>query len=146
MTEGYKPGDVIIYDFPGGAATDHTGICESAAADGVTCIEGNTSVSNASNGGEVRRMRRKMNTVKGAWRPNYEEDDDMTQDRFDEMMADYLGRLGQAEPSDWSREDREWAEGIGLIRGDEHGNKQYKAFTTRESMVTFLRRMYEILK
>lgn len=146
VTEGYRPGDVIIYDFPGGAATDHTGICESAAADGVTCIEGNTSVSNASNGGEVRRMRRKMNTVKGAWRPNYEEDDDMTQDRFDEMMADYLGRLGQTEPSDWSREDREWAEGIGLIRGDEHGNKQYKAFTTRESMVTFLRRMYEILK
>ena len=26
VTKDYRPGDVVIYDFPGGAATDHTGI------------------------------------------------------------------------------------------------------------------------
>ena len=31
VTNDYRPGDVIIYNFPGGAATDHCGICESAA-------------------------------------------------------------------------------------------------------------------
>lgn len=83
VTEGYQPGDVVIYDFPGGAATDHTGIIESATGTTVTAIEGNTSVNNASNGGEVRRMTRELGEVKGAWRPRYdavveEDEDDVT--------------------------------------------------------------------
>ena len=79
VTEGYQPGDVVIYDFLGGAATDHTGIVESATGTTVTAIEGNTSANDASNGGEVCRMTRKLGTVKGAWRPQYKEDeDDMT--------------------------------------------------------------------
>ena len=40
VTGGYKPGDVVIYDFPGGAATDHTGIIESFDGKYVTAIEG----------------------------------------------------------------------------------------------------------
>lgn len=79
VTGNYRPGDVIIYDFPGGAATDHCGICEDAGEDTVTTIEGNTSVTNASNGGEVRRMTRPVSKVVGGWRPQYtEEDEDMT--------------------------------------------------------------------
>lgn len=77
VTEGYRPGDIIIYDFPGGAATDHCGICESAEGDRVIAIEGNTSVTDASNGGEVRQMTRPGSRVVGAWRPKYEEDEDM---------------------------------------------------------------------
>lgn len=43
VTKDYRPGDVVIYDFPGGAATDHTGIIEKVALTGVVAIEGNTS-------------------------------------------------------------------------------------------------------
>ena len=32
VTGGYRPGDLVIYDFPGGAATDHCGIVETAEA------------------------------------------------------------------------------------------------------------------
>lgn len=140
VTEDYRPGDVVIYDFPGGAATDHTGIIESYNGQTVTAIEGNTSVSNASDGGEVRRMKRKASLIVGAWRPEYEEEE-MTQEQFNKMMGVYLEELAQKEPSDWSKEGREWAEENGIIKGDAQGNKQYKAFVTREQLVTFLKRM-----
>ena len=32
----------------------------------------------------------------------------------------------------------------GIIRGDEHGNKQYRSFCTREQMVVFLKRVKEM--
>ena len=55
VTTGYRPGDVLIYDFPGTAyKTDHCGICESVSGQYVTAIEGNTSNGNTgsqSNGG-----------------------------------------------------------------------------------------------
>ena len=79
VSGGYREGDVLIYDFPGGAATDHCGICESVGDERVTAIEGNTSVTNASNGGEVCRMTRPTSQVVGAWRPPYlEEDEEVT--------------------------------------------------------------------
>lgn len=74
-TKGFLPGDVVIYDFPGGAATDHCGILESISADYVTAIEGNTAVGNDSNGGEVMRRTRAISTVVGAVRPEFTEDD-----------------------------------------------------------------------
>ena len=141
VTRDYQPGDVVIYDFPGGAATDHTGIIEGFDGRYVTAIEGNTSTGNDSNGGEVMRRKRKLDVVVGAWRPKYEEDDDMTQEQFNEMMDTWLAQLAKQEPSDWSQDAREWAESSGLIRGDAEGNKQYKGFVTREQLVVFLKRM-----
>ncbi len=78
VTTGLCPGDVVIYDFPGGAKTDHTGIVESVTSSGVVAIEGNTSQSGSqSNGGQVCRKTRPYNQVVGAVRPNYQEDVDM---------------------------------------------------------------------
>lgn len=74
------------------------------------------------------------------------EEDDMTQETFNEMMEAYLAQLARRAPSDWSEEARAWAEGEGIIAGDETGAKQYKNFCTREQMVTFLYRLYEKLK
>ena len=77
VTGGYRPGDVVIYDFPGGAATDHCGIIETAGKNAVTAIEGNTSVAGSqSNGGMVCRKMRPLSQVAGAVRPNYETEDD----------------------------------------------------------------------
>lgn len=74
VTSGYRAGDLVIYDFPGGGDTDHCGIVESAEAEAVTAIEGNTSVDSDSNGGAVMRRRRSLRLVVGALRPRYEED------------------------------------------------------------------------
>lgn len=71
VTSGYKPGDVVIYDFPGGAATDHCGIVESVTGNYVYAIEGNTAVGNDSDGGEVMRRTRPLSQVVGAVRPLY---------------------------------------------------------------------------
>lgn len=72
VTSGYKPGDVLIYDFPGGNSVDHTGICEAVAGNTVTAIEGNTGVGNDANGGMVMRRKRPVAQIKGAVRPKYD--------------------------------------------------------------------------
>lgn len=51
------PGDLVTYDWDGGGA-DHVGIFEDGNASSWTAIEGNTSTSNQSNGGQVMRRQR----------------------------------------------------------------------------------------
>lgn len=82
VTAGFKPGDVVIYDFPGGAATDHCGIVGTELPDyGVQAVEGNTSQSGSqSNGGMVCRKNRPGKYIVGAVRPVFDkekEEDDM---------------------------------------------------------------------
>ena len=78
VTKDYRPGDILIYDFPGNSVkTDHTGICESVSVQYVTAIEGNTSNGNSgsqSNGDGVYRRKRKLSLVLGAYRPDYDPD------------------------------------------------------------------------
>lgn len=74
------------------------------------------------------------------------EEDQMTQEQFDQMMEHYLSRLKAANPSDWSEQERAWAEENNLIIGDSDGNKQYKTYCTREQIVTFLYRLYQKIK
>ena len=75
------------------------------------------------------------------------EDAEMTQEKFDEMMADYLRRLALEPASSWSASARAWAEQAGLIQGvgDLDGDGQtdfsYKSFCTREQLVAILERM-----
>lgn len=144
ITADYMPGDVVIYNFSGGSSTDHTGIIESYDGDYVVAIEGNTSVNNASNGGEVRRMKRKANTIVGAWRPYYntidEDDDEMTKEQFAEYMDEYLKDLQSQPGSTWSAEDRQWAIDNGLIKGDENGNAMWLSFITREQIAALFHR------
>ena len=75
ITGDYRPGDIVIFDFPGGAATDHCGIVTGVSSNYVYTIEGNTSTGNDSNGGSVMRRTRGLSVVLGAVRPKYEEDD-----------------------------------------------------------------------
>lgn len=79
VTGGYQPGDVVIYDFPGGAATDHCGIIVTALTTGVRAIEGNTGTGNDANGGKVMERTRQERYIVGAFRPDYdrEEEDDV---------------------------------------------------------------------
>ena len=68
VTEDYRPGDVVIYDFPGGAATDHCGIVESVTDSGVIAIEGNTGSGSDADGGQVQRRSRAWSVIVGAVR------------------------------------------------------------------------------
>ena len=76
VTGDYRPGDIAIFDFPGGAATDHCGIIESVDGGTAFTIEGNTSVGNDSNGGEVMGRTRSANLIRGAVRPVYEAEEE----------------------------------------------------------------------
>ena len=71
----YRPGDVLIYDFPGTAyKTDHCGVCESVSGQYVISVEGNTSNGNTgsqSNSDGVYRRKRNLSLVLGAYRPKY---------------------------------------------------------------------------
>ena len=64
----------------------------------------------------------------------------MTQEKFNEMMNNWIAEQAQKEASDWSAEARQWAEGAGLISGDTEGKKMYKKMMTREELVTVLYR------
>lgn len=88
ITSGYKPGDLIIYDF-GAPGIDHIGICYAARDDVVFAIEGNTAIGNNSNGGEVKKRRRSIKTVVGACRPAYTAD--MPASRILEIARGELG-------------------------------------------------------
>ena len=68
VTADYRPGDVVIYDFPGGAATDHCGIVESVTDSGVVSIEGNTGSGSDADGGQVQRRSRAWSVIVGAVR------------------------------------------------------------------------------
>lgn len=70
-----QPGDIVIFDFPGGADTDHTGIFESAAGNMVTTIDGNTGTTSDANGGAVMRRTRDKSVVRAYIRPRELEDD-----------------------------------------------------------------------
>jgi hypothetical protein len=55
-------GDLVCYDWDWGGEYDHIGIFERWTGDGFDAIEGNTSTSNDSNGGQVMRRNRLTST------------------------------------------------------------------------------------
>jgi murein DD-endopeptidase MepM/ murein hydrolase activator NlpD len=61
-----------------------------------------------------------------------EEEDELTQEKFDAMLDDYLKRRGAKAPSEWSEEARCFCETNGIIKGDSDGDKRYQSFITRE--------------
>ncbi len=97
VTKDYQPGDILIYDWGGDRKPDHTGILEKVLGNGkVQAIEGNTSKSNDSNGGEVMRRERRLSQILGAVRPKYaikKEEDTMTDKQAYEAVMRYSATL-----------------------------------------------------
>ena len=89
VTADYHPGDVVIYDFPGGAATDHCGIVESVTDSGVVAIEGNTGSGSDADGGQVQRRNRACSVIVGAVRAKdlAEEVTEEMEDRFNTVAS-----------------------------------------------------------
>jgi len=133
-TKGFRAGDVVIYNFPGGAATDHCGIIESADKSTVTAIEGNTSAAGSqSNGGMVCRKKRPLSQVVGVVRPTFdkEEDNDMTAEEVrkiaKEAAAEAVAEAKSkyktlADVPSWYKGAVQKAVDKGAIQGDGQGN------------------------
>lgn len=143
-----QPGDQIFFTDDGGKTMAHTGLVEKVSGGKVYTIEGNTSsaAGMVANGGCVRAKSYSLsyNRIGGYGRPDYsiiKEEEEMTQEQFNQMMDVYLTQQETKEPSAWSADSRNWAEGEGIIAGDTNGNKMYKAFCTREQMAVFLHRL-----
>ena len=74
ITDNYKPGDIIFFDFTGKKKkAGHVGICvEFNKAKGtITTIDGNTGVGNEANGGAVMYRTRSLVYVMDGYRPDY---------------------------------------------------------------------------
>lgn len=72
VTEGYKPGDIVMFDFSGRRQkTEHCGIALEVHPDYLITSEGNTGAGNDANGGAVMERKRELRYVTGACRPNY---------------------------------------------------------------------------
>ena len=155
-TQGPKEGDQIFFgSYRGANESSHTGLIYAVDANYVYTIEGNTSgvAGVVSNGGGVWRKKYPIssNYIVGYGRPDYslvedygdykmEDEEDMTQEKFNEMMNNWLTEQSKKEPSDWSASAREWGERNGFINGDGAGNRMYKKMLTREELIAVLYR------
>ena len=128
VTSGFKPGDVVIYDWGGDRVPDHCGIVESVSGNMITAIEGNTAVGNDSDGGEVMRRNRSVFQIIGAVRPVYKEE--ITMDNT---------------PSPAHKEGVEWCQQNGILRGDTSGDLMLTQPVTRQQMCTFMYRLAKYL-
>lgn len=128
VESGYRPGDVVIYDFPGGAATDHCGIVVTPLTNGIRSIEGNTAAGNDSNGGEVMERTRPEKYIVGAVRPHYEDEKEVT-------TMDNTPKI--------SKEAVEWAQANGILNGNKDGDLMLSSPCTREMVMVFLHRYHQ---
>ena len=128
VESGYRPGDVVIYDFPGGASTDHCGIVVTPLTNGIRSIEGNTAAGNDSNGGEVMERTRPEKYIVGAVRPHYEDEKEVT-------TMDNTPKI--------SKEAVEWAQANGILNGNNDGDLLLSIPCTREMVMVFLHRYHQ---
>ena len=73
-------------------------------------------------------------------KPEIEEEEEVTQEQFNNMMNVWITEQSKKAPGDWSADAREWGERNGLINGDTAGNKMYKKVLTREEFIAVLYR------
>lgn len=83
------PGDLILLKFSAYGPTTHCGIVKGIKGEKIFTIEGNTSLSNDTNGGSVMERTRKPFNVFGMVRPNFEKGvEDMTVNEFINSLTD----------------------------------------------------------
>ena len=73
-----------------------------------------------------------------------QEEEEMTQEKFNELMNNYLAELAKEPADDWSLEARQYCESKGLIQGDQNGNKMYRKFLNRQEIATILYRLAQM--
>ncbi|MBR3560704.1 MAG: CHAP domain-containing protein [Oscillospiraceae bacterium] len=77
LTRDPVAGDIVIFDFPGGKAVDHTGIFERMQGDSVVTVDGNTGTLSDADGGAVLRRVRAASLVAAYIHPREIEEEEM---------------------------------------------------------------------
>lgn len=130
----YRPGDIVFFNFSGRSSAGHVGICESWDGTYITTIDGNTGSASEDNGGAVLRRRRHKKFIVGAYRPEYQEDDDMTQDQFNSFMDNYLKAKAKEPASDWAKPFIDTAIDVGAMNDVGGTIERPKSWMTREEL------------
>jgi hypothetical protein len=130
----YRPGDIVFFNFSGRSSAGHVGICESWDGTYITTIDGNTGGASEDNGGAVMRRRRHKKFIVGAYRPEYQEDDDMTQDQFNSFMDNYLKAKAKEPASDWAKPFIDTAIDVGAMTDVGGTIERPKSWMTREEL------------
>ena len=147
VKEDYRPGDVIFFNFSGKTNAAHVGICESWDGSYITTIDGNTGNGNEANGGAVMRRKRSKKYIVGAYRPAYQEDNNMDQEQFNQMfktaMQQYRQELRDNDCGAWSQKARQFAVDNGIFAGGAPGpdgqpNYMWEDLLTREQAAQLL--------
>lgn len=71
------------------------------------------------------------------------EDEDMTQEKFNELANNWLESLNQKGAANYAQDALNWGKSTGLMLGDEHSNQMPKGLLTREQFIVVLKRMYD---
>lgn len=114
IVEEPTAGDIVIYNF------GHTGLVEQDLGGCITAIEGNTSIDskgNQSDGGGVFRRQRSKATVSSFIRPVLAEEENMTQDKFNELMDSYLKEKAGEPLPEWAADEFAEAVTVGITDG-----------------------------
>lgn len=71
-TSGYRPGDIVLYNFDKVPDADHIGIITRVSGNYIYAVEGNTSkYGSQDNGGAVLEKQRHKSLILGVYRPTY---------------------------------------------------------------------------
>lgn len=113
VEKDFLPGDIVIFDFPGGAKTDHCGVVESVSGANAATIEGNTGSTSDSDGGQVQRRSRPLTQIVGAVRVKFdpEKEEKPVEKRYNTL----------AECPGWARDTVEKLMEDGALNGDGTG-------------------------
>jgi len=145
--DGFRRGDIVLYTWQGNAhLAEHAGILIEDS-DGVTvrAVEGNTSLGDDSNGGEVMERERGVRYVIGVMRPQYE-GGNVTEDEIkrylqgggravvDEIIRAYISTDGTGDTHGaWSAEAIEFVKKNGIMQGDSDGDFGWQKPISREA-------------
>ncbi|MCL2409435.1 MAG: CHAP domain-containing protein [Oscillospiraceae bacterium] len=136
-TSGFESGDLVFFDWSGRRTTaQHMGIITEVRQSAVVSIEGNTSIGNDSDGGEVMERTRSFQSIVGAYRPEYEEDEEVDIDQLRRELTALSGTGNDS--SGWATGAVEKLTDMGLFNGDGQGNFGWGQLVTREALAQVL--------
>lgn len=75
------------------------------------------------------------------YQPEKQEDDDMTQEQFNGMMAVWLDQQKSKPAQPYAADALAWAKSTGIMAGDNSGNQMPRSFAEREDIAVMLQRL-----
>lgn len=147
VTGNYQPGDLVIYTFNQNGTPSHCGIyLKKESTFTFSAVEGNTSLSNNANGGEVMIRTRSLSATLGAYRPIFTKEEDMdisnlTDAQCYEILTKAMRHAATLPQPDWAKKEGYWDKAVekGIITSNTPRN-----LLTRDEFITILGRIWPL--